>query len=149
MWDTPDSLDESYATYLLPTYRRAVDTEPAEEPIHGAKEQREKKAYFSKVEIRDLHVAKDAFDDWAVFGEVKNIGDRTLTKVEITIYYLDRYGDPVYEQVQRPVHCSAWLSDDQPLKPNYSQKFGYEADDAPSEWAREIRGVVSDIEFEE
>lgn len=44
---------------------------------------------------------------------------------------------------------SGWLSDGKPLKPNYSEKFGYEADKVPSAWAKRVKAYVTNIEFAE
>lgn len=111
-------------------------------------ENQEKQAYLDKVKIINLQVAKAVLDDWGVFGEIKNTGNRTLTKVEIIIYYLDEHANTIYEDTFRPVHVSSWSSNSKPLKPNYSEKFGYGADDVPSGWSQKIKVSVTDIEFE-
>lgn len=46
-----------------------------------------------------------------------------------------------------PVLTSSWSSDNKPLKPNYSEKFGYGTDDVSSEWSKKIKAYVTDIEF--
>ncbi len=109
----------------------------------------EKQAYVDKVKIMNLKVAKTVFDKWGAFGEIKNAGNRTLTEVEITIYYLDEYGNTIYEKTFHPVLVSSWSSDSKSLKPNYSEKFGYDTDDVPSEWSKKIKVYVTNIEFEE
>lgn len=109
----------------------------------------EKQAYVDKIKIMNLRVAKAVLDDWGVFGEIKNTGNRTLTEVEITIYYLDEYGNTIYEDTFHPVLISRWSSDNKPLKPNYTEKFGYGTDDVPSEWSKKIKVYITNIEFEE
>jgi len=109
----------------------------------------EKQAYIDKVKIMNLHIAKTILDRWGVFGEIKNTGNRTLTEVEITIYYLDEPGNTIYEKTFHPVLVSSWSPDNKPLKPNYSEKFGYDADDVPSEWSKKIKAHVTNIKFEE
>lgn len=107
----------------------------------------EKGAYISKVEIINLTVGKTVLGDWGVFGEIRNTGDRTLAEVEITVYYFDENRYPIYEDTFYPVHTSGWRSDSKPLKPNYAEKFGYEADSVPSAWSKEITAQVTNIEF--
>jgi len=114
-----------------------------------AEQTAEKRAYLDKIKIVNLRVGKTGLDDWGVFGEIKNTGNRTLTQVEITIYYLDEDGNTVYEDTCHPVLISSWSSDRKPLKPNYSEKFGYGTDDVPSEWSKKIEVYVTNIEFEE
>lgn len=116
-------------------------------PENVSVQNEEKRAYIKKVRIVNLRVAKAVLDDWGVFGEIKNTGNRTLTKVEITIHYLDEYGDTIYEDNHYPVLVSSWSSDNKPLKPNYSEKFGYGTDDVSSEWSKKIKAYVTDIEF--
>ena len=111
---------------------------------------KEKQAYIDKVEIRDVHMGKSVLDETGVFGEIKNLGDRTLTDVQITIYCLDKNGKAVFERTHHPVLVSEYslLGDNKPLKPNYSEKFGVRLNDAPSDWANKVRVKVTDIEFE-
>lgn len=109
---------------------------------NGSEQNEEKQAYIDKIKIVNLRVTKGG-----VFGEIKNTGNRTLTEVEITIHYLDKYGDTIYEDNHYPVLVSSWSSDNKPLKPNYSEKFGYGTNDVPSEWSKKIKAYVTDIEF--
>lgn len=111
---------------------------------------KEKQAYVDNVKIGDLEVGKAVLGGLGVFGEVKNLGDRTLTKVEITIYFLDKDGNPIFEKTYCPVLVSEWSFGDraQFLKSGYSRKFGVKADDVPSDWAKKVKVKVTDIEFE-
>lgn len=110
---------------------------------------KEKQAYIDKVVIRSLKVAKAISGDLGVFGEIKNLGDRTLKEVEITIYFLDKNDKSIFEKIHRPVLVTEFsFSDNDPLKPNYSRKFGYTTDDVPSEWAKKVKAKVTNIEFE-
>jgi hypothetical protein len=107
-------------------------------------------AYFSKVIIRKVSVSKTTLGDDGVFGEVKNTGDRTLSKVEITIYCQDSEGKIVFEKQFRPVLVSDFSFGDsnQPLKPGYSRQFGVRLDDAPSDWSKKVDVKVTAIQFE-
>jgi 2'-5' RNA ligase len=112
---------------------------------------REKQAYFPNIEVRNVRIGKSTLNDTGVFGELKNNGDRSLKRVEVTIYYLDKDGKAIFEKDYSPVLVSEYsfgLRRDKPLKPNYSQQFGCKLDDAPSDWSGEIRVKVTNLEFE-
>jgi hypothetical protein len=110
----------------------------------------EKQAYIDKVKITKLEVAKAVLGELGVFGEIKNLGNRSLEEVEITIYFLDKDGKPIFEETHHPVLVSKYSFGDRnkPLKPNYTRKFGYGTDDVPSDWAKKVRVKITDLEFE-
>jgi len=110
----------------------------------------EQSAYLSKILIRNVRVGKGELSETGVFGDVKNTGDRTLKKVEITIYCLGPDGKPVFERTYLPVLVSEMSFGDsnQPLKPGYSRHFGVKMDDAPSEWTKKIDVKVTSVEFQ-
>lgn len=112
-----------------------------------AREKDEKEAYINNVKIVNPRVGKTVLNDWGIFGEIKNTGNRTLSEVEIKVFYLDEYGKAIYEDTFHPVLTSRWSSNNKPLKPNYSEKFGYEADDVPSEWKQKVIVQITNIEF--
>ena len=113
-----------------------------------AEQQAEKKDYISKLNLQDVKVSETILGGMGVFGEVKNTGDRSLKKVEITVYCLDKSGSPVFEETFHPVLVSKWSSGkSEVLKPNYTEKFGYKLDDAPSDWAGKVDVKITDIEF--
>ena len=95
-------------------------------------------------------MAKSTLDQDAVFGEVKNVGDRALKEVEITIYCLGQDGKPVFEKKGYPVRVSEYGFGDtnQPLKPGYSRQFGVKLDDAPSDWAKRVDVKVTSLAFQ-
>jgi hypothetical protein len=111
----------------------------------------EKQNYLQLVKVNKVEVGRTVLEEPGVFGEVKNTGDRTLTRVEITIYFLDKQGQPVFEKqfLAVIVGGGSFMRDDKPLKPGYSQKFGVKADDAPSEWAKTVTVKVTDVDFEQ
>ena len=115
------------------------------------KENEEKIAYFDKVIVRNVEIGKSTLDETGVFGEVKNLGNRSLRKVEITIFFLAKDGKPVFEKKYHPVLVleSSWsFGDNEPLRANYSGKFGVRLDNAPSDWAKKVKVKVTNIEFE-
>jgi uncharacterized membrane protein YidH (DUF202 family) len=112
----------------------------------------EEAAYISNVAVGKVEVGKTILDEPGVFGELKNNGDKVLNKVEITIYFLDAQGNPVSEKKYTPVNEGAQnfgMSDTSALKPRYSRKFGYKADEAPSDWSKKVRVEVSKVGFAE
>lgn len=119
-----------------------------EKPDKNNEEIKEKQAYINKVIIRNLKVAKGTLGSDGIFGEIKNLGNQTLKKVEITIYFLDKNNKLIYEKTYHPVLITDFSYDEEPLKPNYSRKFGVRADDVPSEWAKKVKVKITDIEFE-
>jgi len=51
------------------------------------------------------------------FGEVKNRGDRVLSEIEITIYYLDKNGLAIFEKQYYPVLVSKFSIGDSKQDP--------------------------------
>jgi hypothetical protein len=111
---------------------------------------KEKQTYIGKIKITKLKVAKSFLGGLGVFGELKNLGNRSLKEVEITIYFLDKNGKPIFEEVHYPVLVSEYSFGDinKPLKLNYTRKFGYSTNDVPSDWAKKVRAKITNIEFE-
>jgi len=84
-----------------------------------------------------------------VSGKIKNKGDRTLKKVEITAYFLDSNRNVIFENSYHPVLDSSY-GDKTPLKPNYIQPFAYRCEKVPSEWAEgQVRVSVTQVQFED
>lgn len=106
--------------------------------------------YKSKIQIKNIRIGKGTFGETGVFGEVKNNSDVVINRIGITIYFLDKEGNPIHEKSYNPVYIteSSYVSQGIPLKPNYSRKFGLKADDAPSEWSKKVEVVLSDLEVE-
>ena len=112
---------------------------------------KEKQAYFPNIEVRNVKIGKSILNETGVFGELKNKGDRSLKRVKVTTYCLDKDGKVVFEKDFPAVLVSEYsfgLRENKPLKPNYSQQFGYKLDDAPSDWSGKVRVEVTDLEFE-
>ena len=85
--------------------KREAEAKEAQEAIARAAQS----AYFPNLEIRDLnttrHPANIAFNApyATVKGELKNRGDRSLNRVELTVVLLDGDGKPVAEDKSHPV----------------------------------------------
>ncbi len=118
-----------------------------------------KQAYIDKVKLYDF-TAKyfSSYLDGETPGvtfKIKNEGEKTLTKVEVTVYFKDSSNNVIAEEDYHPVLVSDYsFGDNKPLKPNYiwqmeSGKF-YKAKSVPSEW-QEGNAVakITDLRFEE
>lgn len=112
----------------------------------------EKQDYIKQVELRNFKVGigeKYGQRKKGVFGTIINQGDRTLNKVKITVYFLDKSGTIIGEKDFYPILVTKYSSgDNKPLKPNYVKDFGYSIEDAaPSLWGGKVKRKISDIEF--
>jgi len=125
-----------------------TESKPSKNSTKTKQHGQDKIDYFDKIIIRNIHIGKSTLGEDGVYGEVKNIGNKTLKEVEITIYCLDKDRKSIFEKIYHPVLVSEWsFTDNEPLKPNYSKKFGVKLDDAPSDWAKIVNVKVTDIEF--
>lgn len=86
--------------------------------------------------------------------KIKNKGNRTLQRVEVTVYFEDKDGNTIAEENYFPVlKASYGLSPYKPLKPGYiwqseRGKF-YSAKSVPSEWKEgKAHAEITSIEFE-
>src|SRR5437773_3395905 len=106
-------------------------------------------AYLGKIIVKGVTVEPSALGGRGVFGEVKNGGDRAVSKVEITIYCLDKNGSSIFEKSFQPVLMSDLPFGDSnaPLHPGYSRKFGLRVEDAPSEWGDRVEVKVTKVLF--
>lgn len=114
----------------------------------------EKQNYIGNVKLKNFKIAdgeRFGMPVKGVFGTIVNQGDRTLDKVKVTVYFLDKAGNVVGEKDYHPVYVSGYsLGGNKPLKPNYVKDFGYSVDDdAPSAWAERAKAKITDIAFAE
>jgi len=120
-------------------------------------EQKEKQDYIQFVTLFDFEARRiDTYSDKglpAVTFAVKNEGNRTLNKVEVTVYFKDENGNTFFEEDYFPVLVSSYsLSNNKPLKPNYVQRQEkgkyYTIKELGDEWkAGAAEALVTDIEF--
>lgn len=110
----------------------------------------EKQAYINKLRIINLKATEKIPERIEVSGIIRNLGNRTLNKVEIIIYFLDKDGMPIFEETYSPVWVSEYSfgTSNKPLKPNYSRRFGCNIEDVPPDWAKKIKAEITDIRFE-
>ena len=94
----------------------------------------------------DIYTARDNKILWGITFKLKNTGNKTLKKVEITIYFYNKDKVAIYEKKYYP-------TSDAPLKPNYifqmpKNKF-IGTTDVPSEWVNgSISQEITVIEFD-
>ncbi|WP_416832158.1 MAG: hypothetical protein ACMUJI_04650 [Erythrobacter sp.] len=120
--------------------------------------EQEKEAYISEyVEVYDLEARyMDSMLDGRIPGvtfKVRNKGDRTLERVEVTVEFLNSEGSPIAEEVYIPVIVGGFNADP-PLRPGYiwqNERGRFlSAKAVPSEWqSGSARAFVSSVEFAE
>ena len=134
--------------------RREAEAKEAQEAVSRAAQS----AYFPSLEIRDLntqrHPANIVFPSpyATVKGELKNRGDRSLNRVELTVVLLDGDGKPVAEDKSHPVLVTKHSfgdRDNTPLKPNYARKFTAVVKELPSDWSGKVEARITGVEFTE
>lgn len=120
--------------------------------------EQEKRGYVSEnLEVYELEARyMDSILDGRIPGvtfKLKNNGERTLKRVEVTVEFLNAEGRPIAEEVYNPVIAGGY-SADPPLRPGYiwQSERGrfYSAKAVPSEWqSGRARAFITDIEFAE
>ncbi|HVE40503.1 MAG TPA: hypothetical protein VNM14_11475, partial [Planctomycetota bacterium] len=116
-------------------------------------------AYAGKIEITELKAADAGKGNARVTGKIKNGGDKALDEVELTVFYTDDDGKPVYEDGKaRPSFSKVWpvlVNSDKageqraPLKPGETRAFALEVPQ-PFETESELTKVgakVSALQF--
>lgn len=118
----------------------------------------EKMSYLDNVKITEFVAQRiDTYlkkDTPAVRISLKNVGDRSLDKVKVVVYFHDKDGNTIFEKEYYPVLVSKYNygSDNKPLKAGYikemeKDKF-YTLDSALSEWDEgKATAKIIDIEF--
>ena len=91
-----------------------------------------------------------------VLFKVRNNGERSLDKVEVTVYFKDASGNVIAEEDYLPVLVTeySFFGDNKPLKAGYvwqmEQGKFYAAKSVPSEWDEgNIAATITDIRFTE
>jgi len=85
--------------------------------------------------------------------KLRNTGQRTLSKVKVTVYFRDAGGNVIAEEDYHPVLLSEFsMRPSKPLKPGYvwqieRGKF-YQAKDVPTEWQEgNVQAMVTEVDF--
>ena len=112
------------------------------------------------LELYDLSAGyvESMTNNWVpgVYFKLRNNGQRSLDKVEVTVYFKDAAGKVIMEETYLPVLVTEFSisNDAKPLKPGYvwqmeEGKF-YTSTSVPSEWQEgSIEARVTDIRFSE
>lgn len=132
-----------------------------ESKVSAQKDDSEAMEYIANsLELYDLEAEyKDSFIDENVPGvlfKLRNSGERTLSEVEVTVYFKDVDGNVISEEDYHPVLVSeySFSGDNKPLKPGYiwqmeKGKF-YKAKNVPDEWEEgNVEASITNIEFAE
>jgi len=93
-------------------------------------------AYSSQIEIRNLERDRSrgrysGLPAEGIFGEVKNLGDKSVVKLVLRFELLDAAGKPVAEEEWTPGFVDAGGG---PLRPHFTRPFGLAVDRPPSDW---------------
>ena len=145
-------------------YAKALEADPDNAEAYGEKldaerlalVQEQKQSYLlNNVEVLNLKVTRGSGrggPSASVSGKILNNGHRTLTQVEIGVYFLSADGKVIAERTYRPIPSSdvTYYGEDRTLRRGYVKDFGYIVEGPiPKEWAGKARAVVTRIEFEE
>lgn len=90
-----------------------------------------------------------------VLFKLRNNGETSLDRVEVTVYFKDGNGNVIAEEDFHPVRVSEYsIGDNKPLRPGYiwqmEQGKYYTAKQIPSEWKEgSIESSITDIRFAE
>jgi hypothetical protein len=147
----PFDMESILKSDVLPSSSEKVEaSEKTKDLDVGIENIGEKQAYINKLRIINLKATEIRPERIEISGIIRNLGNRTLNKVDIIIYFLDKDGMPIFEETYSPV----WVSEysfgvsNKPLKPNYSRRFGYSIEDVPPDWAKKVRAEITEILFE-
>lgn len=84
----------------------------------------------------------------ALWGKIKNNGDRVVSRLIVTAYFPDSSGKVIYEKAYPAISVGGFMGTDSPLRPGYVKEFGYVVKDCPSECVPDrVRVSVTDLEF--
>jgi len=148
----PFDMESILKSDVLPSSSEKVEaSEKTKDLDVGIENIGEKQTYLYKVRIINLKATETIPEGLEISGIIRNLGNRTLNKVEIIIYFLDKDGMPIFEETYSPVWVSEYSfgTSNKPIKPNYSRRFGYSIDDVPSDWAKKVKAEITDIRFED
>ena len=109
-----------------------------------------------EVEAKYVSVWGGSEDTPGVKFSIKNLGNKTLSKIRVVVYFLDKNGKPFAEDDYLPVlegSISGISSSFSSLKPNYTFRMDdstfYTKDNLGDEWSGKIKIEISYIEFDE
>jgi hypothetical protein len=85
----------------------------------------------------------------AIKFAVKNLGNETITYLKATVYFLDKNGQPFYEETYSPISEYADMNE---LKPNYTFRLARESywtvkEISSNEWSKRVRVEITNVKF--
>ena len=130
-------------------------TRPQAKPVANLR--REEQEYIKSIDLYEFQAKfYESFLEGKVPGvkfKLRNNGNRSLKKIEVTVYFKNASGNTIYEENYFPVNTDSWLEPGKPLKPQYvwqmeSDKF-YSVKSVPDEWqVGNAIPKITAIEFE-
>ena len=97
--------------------------------MDAAKLAAEEQAYISKVEVNGVHAGGPVVEN-ALFGEIRNTGNRRLLNVQMIVYCFDSEGKPIFQKKFQLFNDNQHAS----LETGGIKEFGVSMNDAPLEW---------------
>ena len=103
-----------------------------------------------EIEAKTIETSYEGVKPGVKFA-IKNNGNESLTKVRITIYFLDKNGKTFYEKSSLPVWSK--YGEMKVLKPNYTFRMDKNKyltfDNLGNEWTEKVIIKITEIEFAE
>ena len=96
-----------------------------------------KVTFTNEVYLQDIYQSNPRLRTYT--GKVQNTGDKTVNYVGIKVYYLDKDGKSIWEEV---------ISLGDTLKPNYIKEFPFGGARVSSEWAGKVTYELTSLQFE-
>jgi len=103
-------------------------------------------------DVRDQPIAEGAGMQKVFCGTIVNNGDRPLCDVQLTVYFLDKFGNEVSSVNYKPVTAQAdpEVEARHSLQPHERIAFNYPvSEDAPPNWPGMASAMVTSIAFQE
>ena len=70
---------------------------------------KDQEAYAAKIEVSGFKIGEVVKGNARVTGQLKNAGDRAIDEVELTVFYVDEDGKPMFEDGKaRPTYNKVW-----------------------------------------
>lgn len=93
--------------------------------------------FTDEVYLRDIYQSNPRLRTYT--GKVQNMGDKTINFIGIKIYYLDKDGKSIWEEL---------ISINDAMKPNYIKEFPFGGANVSSEWAGKVTYELTSLQFE-
>lgn len=108
------------------------------------KRKKEVESYKANLKLHDVKIDNYSDSAW-VTGYIKNNGTKLIDSIYVTVYYLDKEGKPMGEDVG-----VAYVENnsDIPIRPNYDGKFIFEVPEGiRKSWGKKAEVKITGLEF--